>query len=97
MEFLHGEQTTAVTEGLASDLREPPRLKKWHRPYAEALLETDPVRAGAAISNAKRAILRRYLELCVMENRMDEVRDLENAMNTLSDLSSHDSAGIQAP
>jgi hypothetical protein len=53
LEFVHGTQTTVTTEGLASDLMEPPKLQKWHRPYAEAILETDPGRAGAAISNAK--------------------------------------------
>lgn len=88
LEFVHGTQTTATTEGLASNFEGPLRPQKWHGPYAEALLETDPVRAGAAISNAKRAILGRYLELCVTENRVDEVRDLENAMNTLRDISS---------
>jgi hypothetical protein len=88
LEFVHVEQTTAVTEGLASNLTGQIKPQKWHGPYAEALLETDPVRASAAISNAKRAILGRYLELCVMENRVDEARDLENAMNALSDLSS---------
>jgi hypothetical protein len=82
LEFVHDTQTTA---GLASKLMTP---QKWHRPYAEALLEPDPIRASAAISNANRAILGRYLELCTMDNRVDEVRDLENAMNALSDLSS---------
>jgi hypothetical protein len=88
LEFVNDKQTTAITEGLASNFEGTLRPQKWHGPYAEALLETDPVRAGAAISNAKRAILGRYLELCTMENRVDEALDLENAMNTLRDISS---------
>jgi hypothetical protein len=100
LEFVHGKQTIALMEGLASDLREPLRLQKWHRPYAEALLETDPVKAIAAISYAKRVILGRYLELCAMENRVDDVLDLENAMNALSELSSgktNGSSGLLMP
>jgi hypothetical protein len=94
LEFVSGKPTTAITEGLTANLNGPMRSQKWHGPYAEALLETDPVKAGAAISNAKRAILGRYLELCTMENRVDEVRDLENAMNALSDLGSGKTDGL---
>jgi hypothetical protein len=99
LEFVHVEQTTAVTEGLASNLSGQMRPQKWHGPYAEALLETDPVRARAAIANAKRAVLGRYLELCVIKNRVDEARDLENATNALSDLSSQkiDGSSGQGP
>lgn len=77
LEFVGGKQTTALTEGLASNFEGPLRPQKWHGPYA-----------GAAISNAKRAILGRYLELGTMENSVDEALDLESAMNALRDISS---------
>jgi hypothetical protein len=36
--------------------------EKWHKPYAEALLETDPLKVVTLISEAEHEILRRFLE-----------------------------------
>jgi hypothetical protein len=61
--------------------------QSWHKPYAEALLATDPERAKAAVTAAKRAILNRYLELCTTRNGVDEPLDLKHALDSLRDLS----------
>ncbi len=71
---------------------EPHELKKmllsplWHRPYAEALLESDPAKLPAVIAAAERAILARHKELSVSPSAPDESLDLRNAANALSQL-----------
>jgi hypothetical protein len=68
--------------------------QKWHRPYAEALIEKDPARRASLVREARRAILARYLEryselplefpLSTMQS--DETCDLWNAVIALSEL-----------
>jgi hypothetical protein len=60
--------------------------QKWHRPYAEALIETDPAKRTRLILEARRAILDRYLELCLVPAPIEESRDLWNAVTALSEM-----------
>jgi hypothetical protein len=58
---------------------------KWHRPYAEALIEGDPAKSKRLIVLAKRAIFTRYLELSAFPGSQDEYHDLRQAVNALSE------------
>jgi hypothetical protein len=58
----------------------------WHRPYAEALLETDPCNLPALVASAERAILDRYLELGPASGPSDELVDLAHAVEALSQI-----------
>jgi hypothetical protein len=60
--------------------------EKWHGPYAEVLIETDPAKSERLIAVAKRAIFTRYLELCVSPGSQDQYHDLRQAVNALSEL-----------
>ena len=60
--------------------------EKWHRPYAEALIEADPANSKRLIAVAKRAIFSRYLELSVSPGSQDQYHDLRQAVNELSEL-----------
>ncbi|MGA2096584.1 MAG: hypothetical protein ABSH39_09825 [Candidatus Acidiferrum sp.] len=60
--------------------------EKWHRPYAEALIETDPAESIRLIALAERAIITRYLELCICPGSEDEYQDLWQAVDALSEL-----------
>jgi len=60
--------------------------RKWHQPYADALLEGDPSKIPAAIANAEDAIFNRYLELSVSRHASDETVDLMHAVDALLEL-----------
>ena len=60
--------------------------RTWHKPYAEALLETDPSKMAALIAQAESAILSRYLELRIFPTPIEEGRDLDSAIRVLSRL-----------
>lgn len=57
-----------------------------HKPYAEALMESDAAKLPIIINLAKRAILDRYLEACVSPVSAAENRDLQNATDVLYEL-----------
>lgn len=59
-------------------------LQSWHRPYAEALIETKPEVLAALIVLSEREILTRYFELAEARIVSDEVCDLRNAVTVLS-------------
>jgi hypothetical protein len=67
--------------------------RKWHRSYAEALLETDGAKLPALIAAAGEAILVRYVELTASPVPTDEIVDLQHAVVALSQLSEHTGAG----
>jgi hypothetical protein len=60
--------------------------EKWHGPYAQALMESDPAKLGTLIPEAEQAILNRYLELCSTPATVENNRDLQNAVYHLSKL-----------
>ncbi len=60
--------------------------EKWHRPYAEVLMETEPAKQTALIAEAERAIFDRYLELRITPAAAEHSIDLENAVYYLSQL-----------
>ena len=60
--------------------------KEWHRPYIEALLETDNAELGALIAEAERAVVGRFLELLVSSVETDEFLDLQSAASALTEL-----------
>jgi hypothetical protein len=60
--------------------------EEWHRPYAEALMETDPAKLVPLIAIAERAIFGRYLELCITRAAIEHSIDLQNAVYYLSQL-----------
>jgi hypothetical protein len=67
--------------------------EKWHKPYAEALIEADPVKSKRLVTIAERAILTRYLELCGSPDSQHQHDDLRKAVNALSELKQMDSIG----
>jgi hypothetical protein len=60
--------------------------KEWHRPYVEALFETDEARREALIAEAERAIVDRFLELLIASVETDEILDLQNAAHAITEL-----------
>jgi hypothetical protein len=60
--------------------------QKWHRSYAEALIEIDPGKRVALISESRHAILDRYLELGPVPSPTDEFSDLRKAVVALSEI-----------
>ena len=60
--------------------------KEWHRPYVEALFETDDGRREALIAEAERAIVDRFLELLIASVETDEILDLQNAAHAITEL-----------
>lgn len=60
--------------------------EKWHKPYALALLESDPASLEMAIGETEKAIFTRYLELCVSPGTDVLYRDLYRALGVLSEL-----------
>lgn len=46
--------------------------EKWHRPYAEALRETDATKLPTLIAEAEDAIFDRHLELCTSPGSMEQ-------------------------
>jgi hypothetical protein len=60
--------------------------EKWHRLYAEALMETEPAKLPPLIAEAERAIFDRYLELRITPAAAEHSIDLENATYYLSQL-----------
>ena len=55
----------------------------WHRPYAEALLNNNPINLPVLIAQAEDAILERYLELSITPSGTDELADLGHATDAL--------------
>jgi hypothetical protein len=60
--------------------------QEWHRPYVEALLETDNAKLGSLIAEAERAIVGRFLELLVSSVESDEFLDLQSAGYAITQL-----------
>lgn len=60
--------------------------ERWHRPYAEVLMETEPAKLTLLIAEAERAIFDRYLELRITPAAAEHSIDLENAVYYLSQL-----------
>jgi hypothetical protein len=60
--------------------------EEWHRPYSEALMETEPAKLVPLITKAERAIFRRYLVLCLTPAAIEHSIDLQNAVYYLSQL-----------
>lgn len=60
--------------------------EKWHGPYAQALMESDPAKLSMLIPEAEQAILNRYLELCNTPATVENSIDLRNAVHQLSKL-----------
>jgi hypothetical protein len=58
----------------------------WHRPYIEALLETDDAKLGSLIAEAEKAIVGRFLELLVSSVETDEFLDLQSAGYAITQL-----------
>jgi hypothetical protein len=62
--------------------------EKWHKPYAEALMETDAARLQTLIIEAEDAISNRYLKLCISSAPIECRRDLQKAVSVLMELRS---------
>jgi hypothetical protein len=60
--------------------------QSWHKPYAMALLNSNPANLPELIATAERAILDRYLELELDPVPTDELIDLGHAVEALSQL-----------
>jgi hypothetical protein len=64
------------------------RFSSWHKPYAEALMETDPHAQRDQIKAAEQAILIRFLEIHAASPPAQEYEsnDLQNAVTALTQL-----------
>ena len=60
--------------------------EKWHRPYAEALQETDVTKLLTLIADAEDEIFDRHLELCISPASMEQSLDLQQAISVLAQL-----------
>jgi hypothetical protein len=60
--------------------------ERWHRPYAEVLMETEPAKLPPLIAEAEREIFDRYLRLRITPAAAEHSIDLENAVYYLSQL-----------
>jgi hypothetical protein len=58
--------------------------RDWHRPYVEALFETDEAKLGALIAEAEWSIVGRFLELLISSDETDDTLDLQNAAYALT-------------
>jgi hypothetical protein len=58
-------------------------IPTWHRVYAQALIEVDPVKLAAFIEGAERAIMARAAALAIPPMSTDEILDLQHASETL--------------
>jgi hypothetical protein len=61
-------------------------LPAWHKPYAEALLESDPEISAPLLAATERAIFERLLELSAAADASDETRDMRRAIDVVLDL-----------
>ena len=57
--------------------------EKWHKPYAEALLETDPAKVLTLISEAEHEILTRFFEFHQSPGSKEQNLDIRRAVDTL--------------
>jgi hypothetical protein len=75
-------------------------LPAWHKPYAEALLESDPEISAPLLAATERAIFERLLELSAAADASDETRDIRRAIDVMLKLkaktSSQMSTGLSA-
>jgi hypothetical protein len=55
----------------------------WHKPYAEALLETDPEILVKLLAATEIAVFERFLELAASEDVSDERQDIRRAINVM--------------
>ena len=79
--------TSGTTElDLSFPLKDDLVPRMWHKPYAEALQETDPSKMAALILVAERAILNRSAEIRTFPTPIEESHDLESALQVLSRL-----------
>jgi predicted phage gp36 major capsid-like protein len=60
--------------------------QKWHKLYADALMEGDSCKIATVIASAERAIFNRYLELWAAKDQSDERVDLGRAVEALREL-----------
>jgi hypothetical protein len=60
--------------------------QRWHRPYAEALLNSNPMNLPVLIAQAEHAIRERYVELSITPSPTDELVDLRHAVEALAQL-----------
>jgi len=60
--------------------------QSWHRPYAQALLNSNPINLPVLIAQAEDAIRDRYLELSITPLPTDELVDLGHAVDALTHL-----------
>ncbi len=71
--------------------------QRWQRLYADALLETDPVKLEPIINLAEGAILDRYVDLFVAHAQTDETLDLQHAVTVLLQLRETSAIGCTSP
>jgi hypothetical protein len=60
-----------------------PDYPAWHKPYAEALLETDPEILVKLVAATERAVFERLLELAAEKDLSDERQDIRRAIDVL--------------
>ena len=58
-------------------------LAAWHKPYGEALLETDPEALVKLLAATESAVFERLLELTADEDVSDEGRDIRRAIDVM--------------
>jgi hypothetical protein len=78
-------------------------LLAWHKPYANALLDSDPAISVNLLAATERAIFQRLLELSAAAEASGEMGDIRRAIDVVLDLkvkalaNSKTSTGLSAP
>jgi len=73
--------TSPSQEG--STLKYKPNYPAWHKPYAEALLATDPEILMTLLEVTQAAVFARLLEIAACEDASSERRDLGRAIDVM--------------
>src|ERR1700676_1168616 len=74
-------RTTGTTEGTKGNYKRD--YPAWQKPYAEALLETDPEILVKLLAATEIAVFERFLELAANEDVSGERQDMRRAINVM--------------
>jgi hypothetical protein len=74
------------------------KLPRWHKPYADALLEVDPEILTKLLTATEMALFERLLELTANQDERDERHDIARAIDVIVSLKAKASqANLRSP
>jgi hypothetical protein len=86
--------TRALTPTRLCNVNHELKLPAWHKPYAEALLDSDPEISIKLLAATEVAIFERLLELSAIAGASVEIRDIRCAIDVMLDMRSKASSKI---